>query len=63
MQVTPSNEHQLGRLAKLDHVLLVELQTVLFIDRPSDGRNDEAEGEYSWIGSVRFLPKDETIIS
>ena len=54
LQVTPSNEHQLGRLAKLDHVLLVELHTVLPIDRPCDDGNDEAEGEYSWIGSVHF---------
>ena len=60
MQLTPSNEHQLGRLAKLDHVLLVELHTVLFIDRPSDGRNDEAEGEFKWIGSVHFLAKGDS---
>ena len=55
LQVTPSNEHQLGRVAKLDHALLIELQTVLPTDRPSDGGNHEAEGDFSWIGSVHFI--------
>ena len=51
LQVTPSNEHQLGRIVKLDHALLIELQTVLPADKPSDGGN---QGDFSWIGSVHF---------